>query len=447
MMDLRAELHRLRLENQRLHAELEDVRDPTALLARALRRMSARLWAYVRRPSSAPASRPSPVGRDFHPEYRPYAVEGASPTPGGRPRILHAIANFHLGGSSRLVVDLVERLGHRYAHEVVSRDLPERSAYTGITVHHRPQLRTVAEALELLDALRPDLVHVHFLGHHRTAYSARDWSWYHRIFQAVERRGCAVLENVNIPVPPYFSHAVRRYVYVSDSVRRCFGTLSDDEVVIYPGSDLARFSRAGAPVPDDTAGMVYRLEGDKLTADAIDVFVALVRRRPATRVLVVGGGSLLEAYRGAVEKAGIADACTFTGYVSYERLPDYYRRMSVFVAPVHRESFGQVSVFAMAMAIPVVGYDVGALAEIVGDPELLAPARDAERLADIIASLLDDRERRQRIGAANRRRAEERFSVHAMIESFAGLYAAAVPSGLLHDDAGVSTVGPMPGGR
>jgi glycosyltransferase involved in cell wall biosynthesis len=126
---------------------------------------------------------------------------------------------------------------------------------------------------------------------------------------------------------------------------------------------------------------------------------------------------------------------------------DYYRRMSVFVAPVHRESFGQVSVFAMAMAIPVVGYDVGALAEIVGDPELLAPARDAERLADIIASLLDDRERRQRIGAANRRRAEERFSVHAMIESFAGLYAAAVPSGLLHDDAGVSTVGPMPGGR
>ena len=320
MMDLRAELHRLRLENQRLHAELEDVRDPTALLARALRRTSARLWAHVRRPSSAPASRPSPVGRDFHPEYRPYAVEAASPTPGGRPRILHAIANFHLGGSSRLVVDLVERLGHRYAHEVVSRDLPERSAYTGITVHHRPQLRTVAEALELLDALRPDLVHVHFLGHHRTAYSARDWSWYHRIFQAVERRGCAVLENVNIPVPPYFSHAVHRYVYVSDSVRRCFGTLSDDEVVIYPGSDLARFSRAGAPVPDDTAGMVYRLEGDKLTADAIDVFVALVRHRPATRVLVVGGGSLLEAYRGAVEKAGIADACTFTGYGSYERL-------------------------------------------------------------------------------------------------------------------------------
>ena len=379
--------------------------------------------------------------------FRPYVVRQSRPQAGVRPRVLHAIANFYTGGSPRLIVDLVERLGDVYDQPTIVRDMPPEPHYVGLDLHAVPKIRSTRDAAALLRRLRPDLVHVHFLGHHRTAYSARDWSWYHRIFQAAERRGCAVLENVNIPVPPYFSHAVHRYVYVSDSVRRCFGTLSDDEVVIYPGSDLARFSRAGAPVPDDTAGMVYRLEGDKLTADAIDVFVALVRHRPATRVLVVGGGSLLEAYRGAVEKAGIADACTFTGYVSYERLPDYYRRMSVFVAPVHRESFGQVSVFAMAMAIPVVGYDVGALAEIVGDPELLAPARDAERLADIIASLLDDRERRQRIGAANRRRAEERFSVHAMIESFAGLYAAAVPSGLLHDDAGVSTVGPMPGGR
>ena len=39
--------------------------------------------------------------------------------------------------------------------------------------------------------------------------------------------------------------------------------------------------------------------------------------------------------------------------------------MAAFVAPVHSESFGHVSVFAMGMELPVAGYNVGALEEIL----------------------------------------------------------------------------------
>jgi glycosyltransferase involved in cell wall biosynthesis len=418
--DVRIELNRLRLENQRLHAELEDLSRPAALLARAVRRAYAAVRARVRGRQGAGALQPAGEA-GFHPDYRPYVVRVPSPVAGHRPRVLHVIGNFHVGGSSRLVVDLVERLGDRYVHDIVSRDVPARAAYTGLTVHHWPELSSVGQAVAMLDALRPDLIHVHFLGHHGNRYSARDWSWYRRVFQAAERRRCPVVENVNIPVAPYVSDAVRRYVYVSDSVRGCFGMRSDD-AVIYPGSDLARFARDGAPLPDDTAGMVYRLESDKLNPEAIEVFVELVRSRPAARVLIVGGGSLLPTYRQAVQDAGVAGAFTFPGYVSYDALADYYRRLSVFVAPVHCESFGQVSAFAMGMGIPVVGYAVGAIGELVGDPDLLAPPGDAPGLAKIIAELLDDRERRERIGAANRVRAEERFSVEAMATAFDALY-------------------------
>ena len=92
--------------------------------------------------------------------------------------------------------------------------------------------------------------------------------------------------------------------------------------------------------------------------------------------------------------------------------------MDVFVAPIWKESFGQVSAFAMNMGIPVIGYDIGAIPEIVADPSLVAPARDAHTLATIAVALIRDDEARASIGVANRTRAARMFSVEAMIGSY-----------------------------
>ncbi len=227
------------------------------------------------------------------------------------------------------------------------------------------------------------------------------------------------------------SDAVRCYVHVSDFVRHRFGRLDGRHVTIYPGSDLAAFGRRPvAAEVDDCIGMTYRLEGDKLDERAIEPFIETVRRRPGTRALIVGGGRFLEPYRARVAAAGLTDAFTFTGYVPYHELPRLYERMSVFVAPVHTESFGQVSPFAMGMELPVAGYQAGALQEIVGDPTLLAPPGDAARLADIVIGLLDDPQRRRAIGAANRQRAVSRFSVETMVAAYAALYEELIPRGV-----------------
>jgi glycosyltransferase involved in cell wall biosynthesis len=169
--------------------------------------------------------------------------------------------------------------------------------------------------------------------------------------------------------------------------------------------------------------MVYRLDDDKLHPNAIDVFVSIVAQRPGTRALVVGGGPLLERYRRVVAAAGLAESFTFTGYVSYDDLHAYYAQLSVFVAPVRSESFGHVVPLAMSMGIPVAAYAVGALPEILDDSSVLAPPGDAETLAAIVCQLLDSRDRRLALGAVNRNRAVERFSVDAMANQYAELYA------------------------
>ena len=422
--ELATEIDRLRLEIQRLRIAAADARSRDASLLdsvlRAARLAGSLALGTLRRarrtlarenPSVSPAAR-----------VAPYRVRQLHPTRAMRPGVLHVIANFHLGGSSRLVVDLIEGLGHAYDQSVVSDDLPPMPAYDGVELAHHPA-RTTAAALQALRARQPAFVHVHYLAHHRDKYGAHAWEWYRPWFEAAEQLGVRVIENINIPTEPYVSESVACYVHVSDYVRHRFGRRDGRHVTIYPGSDLDLFAPpSGAEAAADCLGMVYRLARDKLDERAMEPFIEAIRARPGTRALVVGGGVLLESYRRCVAEAGLSDAFEFTGYVEYEALPALYGRMSVFVAPVHRESFGQVTPFAMGMQLPVIGYDVGAIPEIVGDDAFVAPPGDSARLGAIAASLLDDRARRVAIGAANRARAERLFSVRAMVGAYEKLY-------------------------
>ena len=351
-------------------------------------------------------------------DLEPYVVRMPNPAREPRPRILHAIANFMTGGSSRLVVDLIEHLGQDYDQHVLTSYNPDPACYLNVPISELRQGTSAEEISRLICRLAPDLVHVHYWGE-------CDEPWYDAVFRAVNATSARVIENVNTPVTPYRSPRVERYVFVSDYVERAFGTgLESQSLRIYPGSDFQTFDReAHGDAPGDCIGMVYRLETDKLNEASIQPFIKAVQRRPSTQVLIIGGGSLLDPFRKAVDAAGVSNAFTFSGYVSYHLLPSLYARMSIFVAPVWKESFGQVAPFAMSMGIPVVGYGVGAIPEIVGDPGLCAPSGDSAHLAEIIVHLLDDRARRLEIGRRNRERAHRQFSVEAMIDRYGQLYA------------------------
>jgi glycosyltransferase involved in cell wall biosynthesis len=322
------------------------------------------------------------------------------------------------GGSSRLVVDLIEHLGHLYEQEVLTSYNPNPPSYVGVQINEYPNVSSPRDVIKYFQRFRPDFLHVHYWGD-------CDESWYKQVFDAAERFGCQIIENINTPVEPYLSGSVVQYVYVSEFVYRTFGKGVDKSIVILPGSNLSMFRRKNTPdPPDDCIGMVYRLERDKLDPQSIDVFIKVAKQRHQTRVLIVGGGTLLKIFKDKVRSQRLSELFTFTGYVSYQELPALYEQISIFVAPVSRESFGQVSTFAMNMGIPVVGYDVGALAEIIDDKELLARPRHSDRLADIIVDLLDNRQKRLCIGNRNHERAQSMFSVEAMVRRYGELYEA-----------------------
>ena len=334
-----------------------------------------------------------------------------------RPRVLHVIGNFMLGGSSRLAVDLIEGLGEAYEQKVVTSFLPSPPAYDGINVTEFRSPHSPEDVLPFLLEYQPSLVHVHYWGD-------CDFWWYDIFFRAIRTLGCRVIENVNTPVHPYQADFVDRYVYVSSYVRSNFGDENGSRnLTIYPGSDFSLFSKRGdKQLPSDCIGMVYRLENDKLNEQSIDPFIKVTQRRPQTKVIIVGGGTFLDPYRRAAKEAGVETNFVFTGYVEYSKLPELYEQMNIFVAPVWQESFGQVSSFAMSMGIPIAGYNVGGLAEIVDDASLLAAAGNSDELATLVIQLLDDPERCRRIGVRSRDRALALFSVEAMLDAYRGAY-------------------------
>ena len=134
----------------------------------------------------------------------------------GRPRVMHAIGNFMTGGSSRLVVDLLERLSSHFEQEILTSFVPNPPAYVGLKVHEYRYLINSNRVLALLKKFKPDIVHVHYWGD-------VDKSWYGKIFEAAQRYGCKIIENINTPVEPFLADGIHRYVYVSDYVRRHFG--------------------------------------------------------------------------------------------------------------------------------------------------------------------------------------------------------------------------------
>jgi len=361
--------------------------------------------------------------QNYHAGFEAYQIKILKPLQSDRKKILHVVANFWTGGSARLVVDLVEHLGHIYEQKVLTMDVPDVPAYTGLTVILKKERESRESILAELNRYNPDLVHIHYLGHLKDKWGIKDWQWYDNVFKALEEFDCKVVENINIPTHPYDSEVVSRYVYVSNYVREKYGQPHHRNEVIYPGTDFTHFKKPDlSNIPENCIGMVYRLERDKINEDSIEVFIKVIKQRKGTKALIVGGGSLLEHYKKAVEAAGLTEDFIFTGYVAYKDLPLYYKKLSVFIAPVHNESFGQVTPMAMNMGIPVAGYKVGALPEIISNESLLAPPGHSGKLAEIIIQLLDNREQRLKTGKKNHLRAKELFSVESMVCSYQKIY-------------------------
>jgi glycosyltransferase involved in cell wall biosynthesis len=138
-----------------------------------------------------------------------------------------------------------------------------------------------------------------------------------------------------------------------------------------------------------------------------------------------------DSYDEMVELAttlGLADDVTFTGQLADEGLLPYLSTADVCLAPDPLNPLNDVSTMNkileyMAMARPIVAFDLREGRVSAGEAALYAPPNDERRLAELIARLLDDPAERERRGRIGRERIERSFawehSRRALLEGYA----------------------------
>jgi glycosyltransferase involved in cell wall biosynthesis len=165
-----------------------------------------------------------------------------------------------------------------------------------------------------------------------------------------------------------------------------------------------------------------------------ETVLRLARKGLPFLALVAGDGPDLEWLRSSVKKQRVSDHVRLLGMVPNERVRELMAAADIFFLPSLWEGIS-LSVFeAMACGLPVVGADVGGQRELVTpDCGVLLSRSDgrdeAERYAEALALLLQDRERRQTMGRAGRQRVAGAFRLDQMGDRIAALVTEAMRLG------------------
>jgi glycosyltransferase involved in cell wall biosynthesis len=219
---------------------------------------------------------------------------------------------------------------------------------------------------------------------------------------------------------------------VSESSQRDIATdfgVDRGRIQVIPlGVDEAFQPPAGPRVPGRIVAMASADTPMKGVATLLEALAKLRTERDVELVLVTKptkGGRTEQL----IERLGLEDGVSFVHGISDDELVEVMGSAQVACVPSLYEGFSLPTAELMACETPLVVSRAGAIPEVVGDDgecaDLVAPG-DVGELYDALARLLDDPERRARMGAAGRRRVLERFSWHAVAVATAEAYERAI---------------------
>lgn len=267
-----------------------------------------------------------------------------------------------------------------------------------------------------LQAFAPNMVHVsapELLGHRAVTYARRH---HLPVVASVHTRFETYPRYYNLGfMEPLVEKGLRRFYNRCDAIVAPSRSMADllaeqgmnphigiwsrgvDQQVFRPEARDPAWRRDLGIADDEVAiGFLGRLVLEK----GLDVFAeamqALTARGVPHRVLVIGDGPARETFAEQVPEA------VFAGFQTGADLGRAVASMDIFLNPSVTETFGNVTLEAMACGVPVVAADATGSASLVDDGVTgrLVPERDIAAYADALAHYSTDTDARHAAGQA-----------------------------------------------
>ena len=375
-------------------------------------------------------------------------------------RVLQLLTATELGGGPRQVYHLVRRLprdqfdlcvggpANRRYRELLGALGVELAPIAVDTLRGFPL--TLRHTRRLIRAARADVIHTHGKGagfYGRLAARLAGVPAVHTFhgihyeeYSRVGRRAYLALERSLARL----THTVINVSAGQDAEASALGvSRPGHSVVVVNGIDVDELEQRiawgrgtlGFSPNELVLGCVARFDPVKRHELLLRAFRRLVPRHGNVRLLLVGDGPERERLERMVSELEIPEhritllgdrGITPSGSAGWNTNP--YGAMDVYVTASAKEGLPLAPLEAMASRLPVIASDVPGHRDVVahGETGLLVAPEDDKALAEAIESLLDDGERRARMGRAGRERVLRDFAIGPMVEKTAAIYRAAV---------------------
>jgi len=219
---------------------------------------------------------------------------------------------------------------------------------------------------------------------------------YHAVTgQRMENKVLAHVRNV-IAVSPYVKREVRPFT-------------QGDITVIFNPVEEKFFNIEKTEVPNRLL-FVGGIEERKGLEVLIRAIARIKKTLPDIELHIVGGVRKIVYYqklRGLIKSLDLEQNIEFVGSLPEKKLSDEYSKATIFVLPSYEESQGIVILEAMATGTPVVATRAGGIPDMIQDGAngRLVDCGDEKQLANVIVSLLQEKEQRKKLGDAGKQSA------------------------------------------
>jgi glycosyltransferase involved in cell wall biosynthesis len=348
-------------------------------------------------------------------------------------RVAFVSSHAKSGGSERYLADAMSRLPAERVHSVVALEDGPFAAETGAAVVRTGPgaldiVRSAARLRRRLRADAPDVIHANGVKAALVVALAtlgtgvpfvwvkHDFSWDGVLAWAIASRARRVLA-VSVAVASTFPPALRRRVRVVHTGiehREADRKAARAELVRATGADGTRLF----------VGLVGRLHPVKGHAHVIEAAQRLAAE--ATVVFVGGDDPSTPQHAQEIREAATRAGVHVLGHRDDARELaaglDVGVIASVPYGGAGREGFPLVGLELLDAGVPVVAYDGGGVAELLGECARIVPSGDRDGLTDALLAVVRDAELRERMRACGRARVASEFSVDAWIDALERCY-------------------------
>lgn len=192
--------------------------------------------------------------------------------------------------------------------------------------------------------------------------------------------------------------------------------------VIYDGCDLETFTyneeyrlqirkKLGISLNEKVIIFVGHLLKDKGVFELANAFIQLNSKYSDLHLIFVGEGPEYQALNEIIFSNGLDNKIHLVGRKLHSEIPRWLSTADMLVLPSYHEGFPLVGIEAMACGKPVVATRIGGIPEAIDEETgILVDKEDVSSLAKGIGELIENKDKREKMGKRGREIVEEKFT-------------------------------------